>query len=445
MAQFKETVLQFGEGGFLRGFVDNFIHQMNEQGTFAGSVVVVQPIERGMVSILNEQGGKYHLYERGMENGREIKRLREITSISRGIDPYKDYDAFLALAKNPDLKYIFSNTTEAGIEYIGTEKLTDRPPKSYPAKLTALLYERFKLGLPGFHIFPCELIDLNADNLLLCVKKYAALWNLGEAFDAWLTKENTFSNTLVDRITPGYPRDDENLDKLIAECGGDKLIDTTEPFALWVIEGNFEDELPFQKSGLPIVWTDDVKPYKKRKVRILNGAHTSMVPAALMYGLTTVGEAMKDPAVRPFLERIVKEEILPVIGEGNGNREFAESVFERFENPFIRHRLQSIALNSVSKFTVRCLPTMKEYREKFGVNPPCLTFSLAALVAFYKKGTPDDDPAIMEKMKNGAFRDLLKDASLFGEDISVFADDAEPHFERLMNAAPETWFSFVKE
>ena len=441
----KETVLQFGEGGFLRGFVDNFIHQMNEQGTFAGKVVVVQPLEKGLIGVLNEQGGKYHLYERGMENGKEVNLLREITSISRGIDPYKDYDAFLAAAANPDLRFIFSNTTEAGIEYIGTEKLTDRPPKSFPAKLTAFLYERFRLGLPGFRIFPCELIDKNADALRSCIEKYAALWNLEKAFLDWLHTENSFSNTLVDRITPGYPRDDERLDAIIEECGGDKLIDTTEPFALWVIEGNYEDELPLVKSGLPVVWTDDVTPYKKRKVRILNGAHTSMVPGALLYGLTTVGEAMRDPAVRPFLERCVTKEILPVLGEGNGNREFAESVFERFENPFIKHRLQSIALNSVSKFTVRCLPTMKEYREKFGVNPPCLCFALAALVAFYKKGTPDDDPVVTEKMKNGEFTALLKDASLFGEDISVFADDAKPHYDRIMNEAPETWYRFVKE
>lgn len=444
MKELKERVLQFGEGGFLRAFVDAFIHKMNEQGTFDGKVVVVQPIERGLVSVLNEQNGKYHLYVRGMENGQEVCRRTEITSISRGVDPYADYDAFLALAKNPDLRFIFSNTTEAGIEYRGTESKDDRPPKSYPAKLTAFLYERYRLGLPGFLIFPCELIDRNADTLRECVRKYAALWNLGADFSAWLEKENHFSNTLVDRITPGYPRDDADLPKIIDECGGDRLIDTTEPFALWVLEGNFEKELPLLASGIPAVWTDDVTPYKKRKVRILNGAHTSMVPGALLSGLTTVGEAMKDENVRPFLERCVKEEILPVIGEANGSRAFAESVFERFENPFIRHRLQSIALNSVSKFTVRCLPTMKEYREKFGKDPECLCFALASLIAFYKKGTPDDAPEIVEKMKNGSFSDLLRDTSLFGEDLSVFEPTAKAHYDRIMNEAPAEWYRFVR-
>jgi len=438
-----ETILQFGEGGFLRGFVDYFVHEMNEQGTYVGKVVVVQPIERGLVDLLRSQGCTYHLYIRGLQDGAVVNSCTDVKSISRAINPYEDYAAFLALAENPDLRFIISNTTEAGIEYIGTEKRTDAPPKSYPAKLTAFLHHRYELGLSGFILLPCELIDGNGTNLKACVKKYAALWNLGEDFDLWLEKENQFSNTLVDRITPGYPRDDENLAQLIADCNGDKLIDTTEPFALWVIEGNYEEELPLVKSGLPVIWTDDVKPYKKRKVRILNGAHTSMVPAALLYGLTTVGEAMKDEKIRPFLEKVVKTEILPVLKPEDAD--FALSVFARFENPFIKHRLQSIALNSISKFRVRCLPTMLEYREKFGRNPEGLCFSLAALIAFYKKGTPDDDPVLTERMKNGAFRDLLKDEELFGQDISVFADDAEKHFDRLMNADRSTWFGFVEE
>lgn len=443
MDKTKETILQFGEGGFLRAFVDAFLQQMNDAGTYTGKAVVIQPRAGGIVGLLNEQDCRYHLYVRGVENGSEVCRLSEITAISRGIDPYRDYDAYLSLAHNPDLRVIVSNTTEAGIEYLGTEALTDRPPKSFPAKLTAFLYERYRQGLPGFLVFPCELIDGNGDRLRECVEKYAALWELGEGFGAWLQKENHFTNTLVDRITPGYPKDDENLPAIIEECGGDKMIDTTEPFALWVIEGNYEDEFPLVRSGIPAVWTDDVRPYKKRKVRILNGAHTSMVPGALLYGLSTVGEAMKDKNVRPFLEKCVREEILPVIGEENGSRAFADSVFERFGNPFIRHRLQSIALNSVSKFTVRCLPTMKEYRAKFGKNPECLCFALASLIAFYKKGTPDDAPEVIVRMRDGDFDDLLRDETLFGEDLSAFADTARAHYDRIMNEPPETWYRFA--
>ncbi len=439
------TILQFGEGGFLRAFADYFVHEMNEQGTYTGKVVVVQPIEKGLVDTLEQQGGKYHLYIRGIQEGEKVSDCVEVTSISRGINPYEDYDAFLQLAENPELRFIISNATEAGIEYIGTEKLNDRPPKSFPAKLTAFLYHRYELGHPGFIILPCELIDDNAAELLACIRKYSALWNLGSEFGRWLEEKNSFCNTLVDRITPGFPRDDEKLPEMIAKCGGDRLIDTTEPFALWVIEGNHEDELPLVRSGLPVIWTDNVKPYKKRKVRILNGAHTSMVPAALLYGLDTVGEAMKDGVIRPFLEKCVREEILPVLGEGNGNREFADSVFERFENPFIRHRLQSIALNSISKFRVRCLPTMKEYREKFGKNPECLCFSLAALIAFYKKGTPEDDPELIGRIQKGEFRELLADESLFGEDLSVFAEDAKANFDRIMNEPRSAWFSFMEK
>ena len=444
MSRGKETVLQFGEGGFLRGFADYFLHRMNESGTYEGKAVIVQPIEKGLADVLNEQDGVYHLYIRGMEDGIPISRMTEIHSVSRAVNPYRDYDAFLQLAENPDLRVIISNTTEAGIEYTDAEKLTDRPPRTFPAKLTVFLYRRFTLGLPGFLILPCELIDGNGDELRRCVLQYAALFGLPEEFSGWILRENIFRNTLVDRITPGYPKDDPNLLALIEECHGDRLIDTTEPFALWVIEGDDEAEFPLLRTGLPVIWTEDVKPYKKRKVRILNGAHTSMVPAALLGGLTTVGEAMQDPYVRPFLTRVVQEEILPVIGDGNGNREFAESVFGRFENPFIAHRLQSIALNSVSKFKVRCLPTMKEYREMFGKNPPCLCFSLAALVAFYKKGTPDDDPAVTEKMKKETLREILSDEMLFREDLSVFYEDTEPHFRRIMEEPAETWYDFLK-
>ena len=236
MGVVKETVLQFGEGGFLRGFADYFLQRMNELGTYGGKAVVVQPIERGLCEVLSAQDCRYHLYIRGMEKGKTVSERREIRSISRCVNPYQDYDAYLALAENPELRFIISNTTEAGIEYLGTEKLSDRPQKSFPAKLTAFLWRRYQLGLPGFILLPCELIDHNADFLREYVLKYAALWELPEAFSVWIREENSFCNTLVDRITPGYPKDDPKLPEIISECGGDRMIDTTEPFALWVIE-----------------------------------------------------------------------------------------------------------------------------------------------------------------------------------------------------------------
>ena len=303
-SQVKETVMQFGEGGFLRAFIDYFFHKMNVQGVYDGKVVIIQPIEKGMVDMLNAQDCKYNLFLRGVDNGQVVNERTYIESVSRAINPYTDFDSYMALAENPDLRVIISNTTEAGIEYLGTEKLTDRPAKSYPAKLTQFLYKRFQTGLKGFILLPCELTDHNADLLRECVNKYAKLWELGEDFEKWLKEENTFCNTLVDRIVTGYPRDE--VEELTKQIGyKDNMIDTGEIFHLWVIEGHFEDELPFNKAGINVVWTDNVDPYKKRKVRILNGAHTSMVLGAYLYGLETVGECLKDETVCAFLKKCI--------------------------------------------------------------------------------------------------------------------------------------------
>lgn len=424
----KEKIIQFGEGGFLRSFVDMFVHIMNEKGLFDGKVVVVQPIQKGLISVLNEQGGVYHQYLRGIENGQVINQMTEVHSISRGIDPYTDYAAYLELARNPDMRFIVSNTTEAGIEYLGTESLNDAPPKSFPAKLTALLYERFKAGLPGFILFCCELIDHNADFLKEYVIKYANLWNLGEDFINWIEKENHFCNTLVDRICTGYPKD-EAAD-LCAELGvTDRLLNTAEIFHLWVIEGDFESEFPLKKAGINVIWTDDVTPYKKRKVRILNGAHTSMVLAARLYGLSTVGECLKDDKVCAMLNKTLQQEVIPTIGDSDDNRSFGAAVLERFANPFVKHQLLSIALNSVSKWKARVLPTVLEYREKFGSLPKCLTMSLAALIAFYRTDEANDGDEIMAFMKFASPAEILAKTEYWGEDLSFML----PEIEKTLN------------
>lgn len=418
----KERIIQFGEGGFLRSFVDMFIHIMNEKGLFDGKAVVVQPIQKGLISVLNEQNGVYHQYLRGIENGRVINSCTEVHSISRGVDPYTDYQGYLALAHNPDMRFIVSNTTEAGIEYLGSESISDAPPKSFPAKLTALLYERYKCGLKGFIILCCELIDHNADLLKEYVLKYARLWQLPEDFADWIVRENSFCNTLVDRICTGYPKDE--AEELEAELGvSDRLLNTAEIFHLWVIEGNFENELPLKKAGINVVWTDDVTPYKKRKVRILNGAHTSMVLAARLYGLSTVGECLKDENVSAFLKKTLDSEIIPTLGSTEEDVAFGKAVLERFSNPFVKHRLLSIALNSVSKFKARVLPTIIEYREKFGTLPKCLTMSLAALIAFYRTDEADDGEEIMEFMKNASADEILKKTEYWGEDLSFMSDE----------------------
>ena len=409
--------MQFGEGGFLRGFVDYFFHKLQEKGLYDGKIVVVQPIEKGMCQMLADQNCEYNLFLRGIDNGQVVNEHTHVTSISRALNPYTQYEEYMKLAENPDLRVIVSNTTEAGIEYLGTEKLTDTPPKSYPAKLTQFLYKRFQLGLKGFILLPCELIDNNADNLKKCILQYADLWELGSDFKNWLESENDFCNTLVDRIVTGYPRDEvEELTKQIGYT--DNLIDTAEIFHLWVIEGHHEDELPFNKAGYNIVWTDDAKPYKKRKVRILNGGHTSMVLGARLYGLSTVGECLKDETVSAFLKKCIFEEIVPTLGNTETDVKFGEAVLERFSNPFIKHQLLSIALNSVSKFQVRVLPTILEYKEKFGKYPAALTFSMAALIAFYRTDEANDGADIMEFMKTASVEDIMKREDYWHSDLT---------------------------
>ena len=426
----KETVIQFGEGGFLRGFADYFFQKLQDKGLFDGSVVIVQPIEKGMCSVLEQQGCEYNLFLRGIDNGQVVDEHTHIDIISRCVNPYDDFEAYMKLAENPDFRFIVSNTTEAGIEYVDSNQFTDAPARSFPGKLTQLLYKRFRLGLKGFIILSCELIDHNGEELEKCCLRYAKKWELGEGFETWLVRENDFCSTLVDRIVTGFPRDEhEELCRRIGEQ--DNMMDTAEIFHLWVIQGNHEDELPLQKAGFHVVWTDNVDPYKKRKVRILNGAHTSMVLGAHLYGLKTVGECLKDEKVSALLRKCIFREIIPAIGDTEDNRKFGEAVLERFSNPFIRHMLLSIALNSVSKFRARVLPTILEYRDMFGSCPQGLTFSLAALMAFYRTDDANDSQEIMDFMKTAPVEDILKREDYWGQDLSPLLADVKKWYELI--------------
>ena len=426
----KETVIQFGEGGFLRGFADYFFQKLQDKGLFDGSVVIVQPIEKGMCSVLEQQGCEYNLFLRGIDNGQVVDEHTHIDIISRCVNPYENFESYMKLAENPDFRFIVSNTTEAGIEYVDSNQFTDAPARSFPGKLTQLLYKRFRLGLKGFIILSCELIDHNGEELEKCCLRYADLWGLGEEFKTWLVQENDFCSTLVDRIVTGFPRDEhEELCRRIGEQ--DNMMDTAEIFHLWVIQGSHEDELPLQKAGFHVVWTDNVDPYKKRKVRILNGAHTSMVLGAHLYGLKTVGECLKDEKVSALLRKCIFGEIIPAIGDTEDNRKFGEAVLERFSNPFIKHMLLSIALNSVSKFRARVLPTILEYRDMFGSCPQGLTFSLAALIAFYRTDDANDSQEIMDFMKTAPVEDILKREDYWGQDLSPLLADVKKWYELI--------------
>ncbi len=426
----KETIIQFGTGNFLRGFADYFIDVLNEKNMYDGKIVVVKPTNRGSLDAFTSQDCIYNLYLRGIENGNEVCEKREIHSINRVVDPYGDYGSYLELAHNPDIRFIISNTTEAGIEFDESCSFTDLPALSFPGKLTQLMYERFKSGLCGFVFLPCELIDNNGTELKECVLKYAKLWKLGSDFAAWIENENTFCNTLVDRIVTGYPASE--AEKLNKEIGyEDKLLDTGEIFHLWVIEGSFENELPLVSAGFNVIWTDDVSPYKKMKVRVLNGAHTSMVFPALLCGIETVGDCLKDEQISTFLDTNLNRYILPILGETLETKSFADSVIERFKNPYIRHMLTSIALNSVSKYCVRVLPTLLEYKEAYGEVPKTLALSLAALINYYKKNDISDSEYAVDYIKKNDLQAILKNESLWGCDLTDIADVTEKAYEAI--------------
>lgn len=411
-------VIQFGEGGFLRGFVDWMLQIVNENTDFNGSVTVVQPIKNGLCDMLTEQNCVYTHLCRGIE-GVDIKKIDVIANC---VKPYDDFDSYIKLAENKDYRFIVSNTTEAGIVFDANDKITDKPANTFPAKLTQLLVKRFELGLDGFVFLPCELIDKNGERLKECILKYADLWDLGADFKGWIENENIFCNTLVDRINTGYPRD-EKID-LGYE---DKMLNTSEYFHLWVISGyeGLFNELPFDKCGLNVIVTEDLERYRTRKVRILNGSHTSMIPYALLCGVETVGECLKNETVSAHLKKCQEEIVASLDMDKSEALEYANSVMERFANPYIKHMCQSIALNSVSKFKVRVLPSILEYEKKFGVAPSQLLFSFAKLIEFYKKGTPNDSEEATRKLQNGTVREILADVSLWGEDLTRFASEVE--------------------
>lgn len=413
-------VIQFGEGGFLRGFADWMLQKLCDKGLFDGGVAVVQPIREGLCDVLEAQDCVYTHVIRGAE-GVETAR---IDVIEKCIKPYENFDAYLALAEEPDARFIISNTTEAGIEFRPDDRATDAPPAAFPAKLTLLLKRRFDLGLGGFIFLPCELIDRNGDNLRRTVLQYAELWGLGENFVSWIERENVFCNTLVDRINTGYPREEAET---IDPC--DRMLNTSEFFHLWVIETEYdlERELPFTKAGLNVIVTHDaLERYRTRKVRILNGAHTSMVPYALLCGFDTVKSCMDDEKMLKFLKECLFEEIIPTLDLPKEELEaYAESVLVRFANPYIKHYLSAISLNSVSKFRVRVLPSLLEYRKRFGKDPERLLFSFGKLIDFYKNGTPNDSPEITERMKKSTVAEILASTDLWGEDLSALKEKVE--------------------
>jgi tagaturonate reductase len=384
-------VLQFGEGNFMRAFVDYFFDISNEKAGFNGKVALVQPISQGLTELINKQEGLYTLYLRGSENGQKVDKKRVISACDCCLNPYDkaDYDRIMEIAESDELDIIASNTTEAGITYDPSCNFENQPAASFPGKLTQVLYRRYKAGKKGLVILSCELIDNNGKELLKCVNQYIDQWKLEDGFKDYVNNDNIFCSTLVDRIVPGRIRDAKEVEALEKENGyHDELIDVGEIFGVWIIEGpdGLEDRLPFKKAGVNVHVVPDVMPYKHRKVRILNGAHTGFVLGAYLSGQDIVRDCMQNEAISGFMNKMLSDEVIPTLVDHLDEKdlnEFAAAVKDRFNNPFVNHELMSISLNSTSKWKARNMPSFLQYIEKNGKLPVCLTMSLAAYIAFY--------------------------------------------------------------
>jgi tagaturonate reductase len=423
--QYTERIIQFGEGNFLRAFIDWTVWNMNKKAGFDSSVVVVQPIPNGMIETLNTQDGLYHLILKGIDKGEPVYNIQLIDVISRGINPYTQFEAYLKLAENPDMRFIISNTTEAGIAFDPESKFDDKPANSYPAKLVQLLHHRYRTfdGAEdkGFIIFPCELIFENGRVLKECIDKYIEHWNLDKNFGDWVDKHCAIYSTLVDRIVPGYPR--ETAGEINTKTGfDDKLLVEGEIFYLWVIEApeTVAQEFPADKTGLNVLFVPSEEPYHERKVTLLNGPHTVLSPTGYLSGLNTVRECVEDATIGTYVRKVMFDELLPTLNLPEDELiKFANDVLDRFRNPFIKHNVTSIMLNSFPKYKTRDLPGLKTYLKRKGVLPEGLTLGLAAIITYYrggKRGTDEtvvqDDPKIVDLLqtlwKTGSAEQIAK-------------------------------------
>ena len=442
-------VMQFGEGNFLRAFVDYFYDIANEKAGYNGKVKLVQPIGNfpQMADWINEQEGLYTLYLRGSENGQKVDDKRVISSVSRCLNPYEkaDYEKMMDVAASDDLEIIVSNTTEAGIVYDPACQQNDCPPSSFPAKLTQVLYHRYKAGKKGIIMLACELIDNNGKELLKCVNQYIDQWGLEDVFKKFVNEDCTFCGSLVDRIVPGRIRDPKEVAELEEKHGyADPLLDVGEVFGVWVIEGDtkLNDILPFRKAGLEdhVFVTPDMSPYKKRKVRILNGAHTGFVLGAYLAGFDIVRDCMHDETILGYMNKMLLQEVVPILPlDQDDCKKFAAAVEDRFNNPFVNHELMSISLNSTSKWRARNMPSFLEYIEKNGKLPTCLTMSFAAYIAFYSNNIQElnDKGLVCKRAKGNEY--TISDDRYVLEFYNAHKDDDIPTLVHAVMTNEQMW------
>ena len=432
-----KKVLQYGEGNFLRSFVDLYFETLNREGG-EWAVEIVKPIPFGSLDAFARQGNRYHVVLRGVKDGNAAETVYPVSVVEQAISPFDDFPAYAALAVDPELAVIVSNTTEAGICYHEEDSFDAFAEITYPAKLTKFLYARFRAGLSGVYLLPVELIENNADELFRCVEKYIDLWHLPDEFREWNRTENFYCNTLVDRIVSGFPRDEvlrERLWKLVGER--DDLLSVAEPFGLWVIEnkGKIADLLPAGHHNIDVILTDDIAYYKKRKVRVLNGSHTNLVAAGLLSGAETVYDCMTNETLYNFF-RASLEEIVPFVSSDRSMTErFAADVEERFRNPYLNHQLTSIALNSISKWRARVLPTFRDFFAANGWIPEHLTVGFSCLMHLYRTKYAElkDDAEVLSFFASGKpLKDFLSDRTVWGEDLTAY-----PQFLETVTAQTE--------
>lgn len=391
-----ERVMQFGGGNFLRAFVDWMIDHLNKHTDFSGDVVIIKPTERGDYQELRDQDGLFHIILNGLQHGKLIQEKILVDCVSRVIHPYREWAAYLELAEKDSIRYIVSNTTEAGIVFNEADSIEDQPPKEFPAKLAQWLHHRYQFfdGAPekGCVILPCELIEQNGEVLRDCILRYAAHWKLEPGFSSWINNHNVFCNTLVDRIVSGYPK--ANAEALQTELDyEDRLLVAGEYYHSWIIQGPewLAKEMHFDQTDLGVKFVDDLTTYRIIKVRMLNGAHTAMVPVGYLSGMRSVREAIEEPHIGNFVRQLLHQEVMPTLdAPAIELRDFAQAVIDRFLNPSIHHQLISIALNSTSKFRTRLLPSLLAFQEKEGKLAPRIVLALAAMIVFYKGEWQDE-------------------------------------------------------
>ena len=448
-------VLQFGEGNFLRSFVDPYFDALNREGGDY-RVTIVKPIPFGSLDKFKRQNNVYHVVLRGMRGEDRVEEVYEIRSVKRAIDPFTDYADYIAMAGDDELRVIISNTTEAGICFNSSDKADGFADVTYPAKLTQFLYRRFSLGKSGLYVLPVELIDNNADELYRCVNEYIKLWDLGDDFKKWNDEENYYCNTLVDRIVSGFPRDEKTKNELFARVGEDELLSIGEPFGLWAVEkkGEIEKIIKPGNHNIDVVLTDNISYYKKRKVRVLNGSHTNLATLGLMLGKVTVYDCMTDEKIGAFVRETLSEEIVPFVSaDVAATKAFASDVSGRFLNPYLNHRLADISLNGISKWRARVKPTFVDYYAAFGSIPKRITTGFSYFLAFYEKTRKSDDGKFYVDLPGGKIeiRDevshleyfasggsglgFMKRTDVWGEDLTAFDGFAETVKKNLQKIA----------